>query len=307
MPDQAQSSEMLQATIQLRMFFPETVYTGEEIGVGLQNDQIIIDGDKMLRYLQSALLDEKIIEIQLDNEPKKYFARLSDHPPSADEIDEESNDIEENTPYKIGDYLFKMNHLISLPVEPGMGNPTLRRSGTIVLRVFTDTYTVEFGTFYENIVHVDEVPMLQLSFPAIARILKEAREFRAKVSEELNLSIIIPEYKNRPEMRCSIYDISTDGMSFYMEREQRKILNVDDVIEVEIFLDNELLLTVDGTIIHMRKMRQGKIVQFICGLHLRPDTLSTIAKIESLVAKVQRAHLQEITEKSNKYGIRLII
>jgi len=316
MPDTAQTSEMMQATMQLRMFFPETIYTGEEIEAGLQKEQIIIDADKMLRYLQSALLDEKIIEIQLDNEPKKYFARLSDHPPSLEELEEEDNvedNVEDNakdtpyTPYKTGDYLHKMNRLISLPLEPGMGNPTLRRSGTIILRVLTNTYAVEFGTFYESIIHIDEVPMLQLSFPTIARTVEETREFRARVPRDLKLSLRIPKTKNRPKIDCPIHDISTAGMSFYLERDQRKMLKIDEIITAKIYLDDNPLTTITGAILHLQKMRTGKTVQFICGLHLKLDTLSTIAIIESLVAKVQRAHLQEVTQKSDKYGIRLII
>lgn len=306
MPDNKKIALVEQATVQLRMFFPDTVFTGDEITNGIQNDEIIVAPDKMLRYLQSALLDEKIVEIKLDNAPKTYFARLHDHPPSPDELELETEEIED-VPYTKGDYLHKLNHLISLPLEPGMGNPTLRRSGTIILRVLTNNYIIEFGTFYESIVYVDEVPMLQLSFPSIGRIIKENREFRAQVPENLSLTVTVQKSKSRPKFSCLVNNVSPTGIGFSVERDQYKLLKVDDVIVTEIYLEKELLLTVTGAIQHLHKMRKGKTIQYICGMHLRLESLANTSIIEALVAKVQRAHLQDITHKSDRYGVQIII
>lgn len=306
MPDDKQQSLIEQATIQLRMFFPDTHFSGDEIQEGLQNDEIIVDADKMLRYLQSALLDEKVVEIKLDNGPKTYFARLHDHPPSAEEL-EAATEEEEEIPYIKGDYLHKLNHLISLPLEPGMGNPTLRRSGTIILRVLTNNYIIEFGTFYESIVYVDEVPMLKLSFPSIGRIIQEYREFRAQVPESLSLTLTIQKSKSRPKINCLINSVSPNGLGFLIDRGQYKLLKVDDVIATEIYLEGELLVTVTGAIQYLHKMRKDKTIQYICGMHLRLESITNTTIIEALVAKVQRAHLQDITKKSDRYGVQIII
>ncbi len=58
-----------------------------------------------------------------------------------------------------------MSHIVTLPLEPGLGNLHLRYSRDIILRMFTNTYAVEMATTFEDLTKVEDIPVLRLAFP----------------------------------------------------------------------------------------------------------------------------------------------
>ncbi|MGL1932403.1 MAG: PilZ domain-containing protein [Desulfotalea sp.] len=300
--------------MELRTFFPHASYTNTEVKDALRKGDIIYDQKEMVKYLLSAFVDEKIMEIELDNSRVKYYARLNDDPEGSKEVESQTDPSDNEkifnfgpNPDKPGSYLHKFTHILSLPVEPSMGNPTLRKSGTVIIRLFNSDYTIEFGTKYENIVYIDEVPMLRLSFPSIARILPDDREFRVSVADSIPISCVVNESVKWPPMQARIHDISTGGMAIIISKKIFKNFSLNDKVNGKLFWDNEYIIDVCGDVRHITKIRKNSTIEYICGVEFVIASAIERAEISSLAAKVQRAHLREIAKLSNKYGINFII
>lgn len=302
--EQPSTSQIKRALKRLQIFFPGEPYTPESVEELLAKEDVFLGLGAMLQYLQSALLDNKILEVNVDANPRTFFTRLHDAPPERDPEAEEEEGIKK--PYRENSYLENLSHVVTLPLEPGVGNFVLRQSKCIILRMFTSLYSVELGTTFQDVILINDVPMLRLNFPAIGRIVRGAREFRAKVPKRLDLQLTILPSRKRKKLDCPIQDVSNHGISFLVGRDGYKLLNIEDAIMVKIFLDGKLLVIIGGTIRHLSKMRAGKSLQFLCGIQLDLENKMLASAIESLVAQVQRAHLQEISQLSEDSGFNLI-
>jgi len=293
------SANVERALKRLQLFFPGEVYTAESVADMMEEGDVFINLPTTLQYLQSALLDKKIIEVEINTNPRVFFTRVTDFPPEPD-------NNEERIAYKPNSYLENLAYMVVLPVEPGVGNHILRNSQFIKLRIFTALFSVELGTTFQEIVYLDKVPLLRLDFPAIGRIVRGAREYRAKVPAEMDLKILIMPKRERAQIECDVNDVSNSGISFVVSREAYKSLKIDDYLTLRIYLDRKLLVSVDGHLRHMTKMRTGSTMQFICGVQLDLESRRIATAIESLVARVQRAHLQEISQIHEKTGVHVI-
>lgn len=288
---------------QLQHFFPAEPFNDEIIAEYTENGDIISDLNEILPYLQTALLDEKIIEVELDGAPRVYITRLEDSPPA--DTPEQTNGEEEEHEYQKGDYLQDLSHLVSLPLEPGLGNLSLRHSKTIMLRMFTNAYAVEFGTRFVELIKIDDIPALKLEYPQIARIVRNAREFRAKVPDSLDLILSI-DLEDDDELIFSPVDISIKGMAFSTSKDEQKTFHIDDEFSFKLYLDDELLARLNGTIKHLSKIRKETGIEYISGLQFDLESRTTASVVESIVATVQRAHLKELAALSDSSGLNLI-
>ncbi|WP_163338141.1 hypothetical protein [Desulfopila sp. IMCC35008] len=289
----------------LQMFFPDDTYTEDEIRDELDAGNIIATAAGFLPYLQTALLDEKLIEVQFDSHSRVYFGRLADDPPPPPEPVEGEEEVEEPE-YSPGEYLSTMSHVISLPVEPGLGNMHIRYSKTIVLRFFTSSYAIELGTFYQEHTKVDDQPVLKLDYPAIGRIVRGAREYTAKVPKGLDLNVKIIKREWKKPITAEISDMSASSFSFYFDKGVEELLAVDDTHKFQILLNGEIIFEIGGTIRMLAKARKQKSIENICTIQLDLSSRALAAKVESTVATVQRAHLKEVAELSEESGYDLI-
>ncbi len=294
----------------LQRFFPSEIFTDSSVTEDLENGDILNTQEDILLYLQTALLDDKPLEVELDGASIVYFSRLKDDPPELEEGDgdehtmEEGREGEEET-FKEGSYLQEKSHLITLPMEPGIGNLHLRRSGIITLRMFTKSYAVEFGTTFLELTKVEDLPVLKLEYPKIARIVRNAREFRAKVPDSLDFYATI-DVDDDSEINVNAIDISIQGMAFSFKKNEQKYFQLDDTITLKLYLEDELLARLDGSIKHRSKIRKRQGIDYICGVLFDLESRISAAVVESIVATVQRAHLRELAEKSETSGFNLI-
>ena len=286
----------------LHHFFPGEKYSPERLAEDLATGDLLNSKEAILPYLQTALLDEKVIEVQLDGMPMVYFSRLKDDI-SADEEAEGDGPQPELTE---GRYLTAMHHLITLPLEPGLGNLHLRYSRAIILRMFTNNFAVEMATTFEDLVTVDDIPVLRLSFPELARIAHNVREFRAKVPDSLHFIVALTAEDDSLELEAVPVNISIRGMAFAASKKEQRLFKVNSLYSLKFFIDDELLLRIDGTVRHLSRLRKRSGIEYICGLEFEPQTKTQAAVIESIVAMVQRAHLKELSEKSYASGVKLI-
>lgn len=299
----------------LKQYFPAESFTDASVTTALQNGDIMETEKEILPYLQSALLDEKVLEVELDGIPRVYFTRIEDDPPPPDDSEDNSEDLpqstdtdtekEEEREYIPGTYLVDHLHLITLPLEPGLGNLHLRQSRIITLRMFTKAYAVEFGTTFLDLSKVGQIPVLKLAYPDVARIVRDAREYRAKVPESQDFLATI-DIEEDEEFVVSVVNVSVQGMAFASTKKDYSRLFVDDNLTFKLYLDDELLLRITGTIKHRSKIRKDQTIEYTCGVAFDLGSRTTSAVVESIVARVQRAHLKELADLSDKSGIDLI-
>jgi len=293
----------------LALFFPEEAYsfTRQAVEDGMASGEFMVKPSQILPYIQTALLDEKILEVEMDGMTRVYFSRINDDFPELEESEDEEGEITLIEPdYAAGDYLKLMNHIITLPIEPGMGNLAIRNSKKILIRFFTSTSAIELGTFFQDMTFVREIPVLRLAFPVIGRQVRGARAFRAKIPGDMDFTIFVKGKKKRPDIHTTAIDISNDGLSFNIKKDQQVLFREDEICTIHFIITGELQVKTKGTVRHISKIREKKGIQYRCGLQLDLPTRSVAADIETIVATVQRAHLKELSDKSEESGIDLV-
>lgn len=297
----------------LHEFFPAATFSVSEVELALEKGDILTTKEAILPFLQTALFDEKVLEIELDRLPRTYFSRLKDDLPDVAEDEAaaakdaaEGAVVLEKNEYNQGDYLMVMSHIVTLPLEPGLGNLHLRHSRCIVLRMFTNTYAVELATTFEELATVGDLPVLRLAFPVLGRKIYNAREFRAKVPESLNFVVTIELDEDVSELETIPVDISIKGMAFAVSKEEQKMFAMETTHTLKLYVKDELQAVLDGTVRHLSKVRKKGGIEYVCGVEFDLATRTLAAVVESLVASVQRAHLQDLAEKSDASGINLI-
>jgi len=293
---------------QLNSYFPGQTLPDSAIEEGLAKGDILAEKDQILPFLQTALLDERVLEVELNGVPQVYFSRLKDDIPPAIETEEDAEPpLQEQAEYNQGDYLTLLSHIVTLPLEPGLGNLSLRQSRFIVLRMFINTLAVELVSTFEELTKVGDLPVLRLSFPRLARKIHNAREFRAKVPDNLEFMVGIGFDNELPELDTSPVDISIKGMAFAIGKEEQKMFRLGAQHTFKLYVQDELQAVLQGTIRHHSRVRKRIGIEYVCGVDFHLTTRTLAAALESIVASVQRAHLKDLADKSDATGINLII
>lgn len=285
----------------ITQFFPDFSYTQESLNEAIETGELFHKPADILPFLQTALMDDKFVEVELSGLTRIYFSRIYDDLPAITE--EQEDQLDEYNP---GDYLKEMTYLVTLPLEPGIGNYTIRFSEKILLRFFTSSYAVELGTYFRKLHKVNDLPVLLLDYPAIGRIVRGSREYRAKVPSSMDVKLVIIGKRNQRSITTRILNISVNGLAFSIKKKQQDFFIIDETRALEILLDDMLLLRFDGIVRHLSKIRGKKGTEFLCGIQADLASRAIAAKVEELVAIVQRAHLRELADKSKSSGIKLI-
>lgn len=292
----------------IALFFPEDAYsyTYQIVEDALDSGDLMIRPSSMLTCLQTALLDNKVLEVELDGMTRVYFSRIYDDLPDLEVIEKDGETLLKEPEYSTGDYLKQMNRIICLPLEPGMGNLHIRDAKKVMIRLFTSSSAIEFGTFFQDLAMVREIPVLCLSFPVIGRQVRGTRAFRAKVPANMDFDILVKGNKQRPNIQTKPIDISVNGMAIQIQKTEQCLFQEDEICTIHCTLDGELKVKVDGTVRHISKIREKKGIQYRFGIKFDLSSRAMAAIIESLVASAQRAHLKELSDKSEKSGITLV-
>ena len=285
----------------LNLFFGDINYSQDMLQEELDTGDVFYKPADVLPFLQTALMDEKFVEVEMSGITQVYFTKIHDHPPERAEEEEEERDK-----YNRGDYLKKMAHLITLPLEPGMGKYSIRYADRIVLRFFTSAYAVELGTFYQSQEIIEELPVLRLDYPVIGRIVRGSREYRAKVPKKMDIKVMIIGKRRKQTITTNLLNISVSGFAFAIKKEQQNDFIVDEERTMEIIINGFMELRVQATIRHISKIRGRHGTEYICGVQADLVTRALAARLEEIVAAVQRAHLRELAQLSTESGIKLV-
>lgn len=290
----------------LNIFFNDKNYTQEMLEEELDTGNIFYKPADILPFVQTALIDEKFVEVEMNGITQVYFTKIHDHPPpSQDQGDNgEADSGREN--YSPGDYLKDMSHLIALPLEPGMGNYSIRYSNRIVARFFTSAYAVEIGTFYQGQEIIDGLPVLRLDYPVIARIVRGSREFRAKVPKKMDIKLMVIGKRKQKTITSRLLNISVSGFAFAIKKEQQEHFVIDEKRSMEIVINDVMEIRLQGSVRHISKIRGKQGTEYMCGVQADLPTRAVAARLEEIVAAVQRAHLRELGDLATSSGIDLL-
>lgn len=285
----------------LKKYFPEGSFLEQSLNDDIDLSDIIYTPEGFLPYLQTALLDEKFIEVRFDDGDETYFTKIVDAP-----IVKPDEDGEEQDEYIVASYFKEMSHIISLPLEPGMGNYFIRKSEKVVFRMFTKSLAVEFGTGFLEFVRHEEIPYMHFRFPVIGRLLHGEREYRAKVPGEVNLRVVVEGKRKQADIQSKMVDISVNGMAISFPRKNRGDFFTGESRRLTILEDEEVVLSSSCNVRHLTRVRQEDSIDNICGVQFDLETRELRQAIESLVARVQRAHLKKISGLARETGYNLI-
>ncbi len=286
-------------------FFPEDNYTLEQVESEVDLGTIFVDPTRMLPYLQTALLDEQIMEVELDGMTRIYYTRLSDELPELVEQNIDGEIILTEQPYTAGEYLKAMTQLIILPLEPGIGNLHIKGTQRVVLRIFTRSGALEFGTFFQEMTQIRDMPVLRLAYPVIGRLVKGARAYRAPVPAGLKCKLVVVGINGGKDLLTRPLEISAHEIFFRIEKEDQAYFTLDEPRDIRVTFDQNHELAISGSTLQVEKIRGKKGLEYRCGIHFDLKTRSLAAEIEANVALVQRAHLKELAEKAEASGLDL--
>lgn len=294
----------------LQLYFPSSSYTKEQLDEKIDEGEILTRKDAILPYLLTALLDEKVIEVELDRIPHLYFSRLQDNSPEVvaemPQQTEPAEDDTQNPVYNPGDYLQSLDHILTLPLEPGLGSLRLRQSTSVVLRMFTNQFGIEMGTTFRDIISVHGLPVLQLDYPSILRIEPNAREFRAKVCDRLDFIVEVERQGSPLKLSTIPINVSQKGMAIALEKNIYRQLKIQDELFLKLYIDDELRARVKSTVRHLSKVRKRHGIEYCCGVEFSLTSRTITSVMESIVATTQRAHLKELTEIVTSRGIDIL-
>ncbi len=289
-------------------FFREKLPSKKHILNCYKRGDFIIDKDSILRYLQTAFIDEQICEVVIEGFTRTYLCKLwDDEPEVVEQVDEDGNITMVEAEYNPGDYLRKMDKIYISPLECGLGNFHVVFCNKLVLRLVVGTKTIELGVNFVKRDFDRKIPSLQFSFPQIGIISGEVRLYRAKVPKNFDIEVAtyVKKKKKGPQFLTRPLDISAEGISLIMNKEHMKSLEIDEKRRFEIRIPGSEPFVVTGTIRHLSKVREKSIIQYICGLKFDIESRAMAMRIEGIVATVQRSYLRELATKSEELGINL--
>lgn len=289
----------------INTFFHQDEYREDNIETGIDEGIIITDKSFIANILKGTLHDENIVEVELNKLTRVYFCRILDNPPEKNEGEEDGA----STPpvYTKGSYLNNFDCVIATPLEPGIGNflicPAQHLKAKILLRIITSRQGYEFGCFFDAKIQVGGIPVLQLSFPAIAMKIPNAREFRAKIPKTMPFTVAV-EMKERDKRFTTFpLDISAHGMVLIDPMGKYTDLKVNEQLFLNLQIAEQEPVLIVGNIKHITKLRDTKGTQHCFGVQFDLATRALASSVEGLVAAVQRVHLRELLDIADQFGI----
>ena len=288
------------------LFFPGDSYHSEDFDAAVDSGDIIIDPGKIVNLLQSALHDEAIIEVELDELTRIFFCRILDHTPELEEVETDGVVMLVEPEYTKAEYLGEQDHVVITPLEPSIGNFLISTVHRVLLRILSSKCAFELGCFFVQKIRVRGMPVLQCSFPKVVRQVKGARAYRAKIPKEMELLVHVKRQgKREPFATCPI-DISVEGMLLVDPSGKYTTLQEEEKIRLELYWPKGRSLKVSARIIHVSQLRDKEGIQYCCGIQFDLATRSLARNIELLVAGVQRRRLRELSDISDEFGVDFV-
>lgn len=280
-------------------YFPDCRFQCDPLKLELADGgEILSSPEQIVRYMQTILFEEHLLELQLDQSTRIFFAKIVDDHPGREEYCSNDELIIVDPHYTPGSYLKAADSIVITPLTPGIGNVAIRGAKRIVCRFFSGTHAIEFGCTFRAKDLVAGMPVLRLNFPVIGRINKSYRAFRVKSISSVDAYVIISysDASGAGGQQHQMIDISAMGLGFEVPQEKAPY-EVGDFVEFLIDVPGIRQLTVRGNIRHISKVRDHRGYKNICGVQFDLKTRSLAADLEQIASAVQRLQLREMKDK----------
>ncbi len=290
-------------------YFPDTRFVDDSTTLETQDKgEVFHRKDQILPYLQTIFFEEHLLEIQVDQTTRIFFAHITDDLPELIEEEDDGELVIVEPDYEPGSYLKKFDSFLLTPLTPGIGNAQIRNSKQVVIRFFTGTIAIELGCTFKEQTVVRDIPVLRFDFPPIGRVNRQFRSFRVKAVPTIDARVCIRRVNDNgvSEQLYQIVDVSAEGLAFQMP-DDHPPFQINQTIKFSIKVSGITDLEVVANVRHITKARDKNGLKVICGVQFDLETRALAADLEKMAAAVQRLHLREIAERTaNLEGINLI-
>lgn len=290
-------------------YFPDVRFVEDSTTLETQDKgEVFYKKDQILPYLQTIFFEEHLLEIQVDQTTRIFFAHISDDLPEMVEDDQDGEIVIVEPDYESGSYLKKLDNFLLTPLTPGIGNGQIRNSKHLLIRFFTGTTAIELGCTFREQGAVRENPVLRIDFPVIGRVNRNFRSFRIKAVPTIDAKVCIRRMEDNAvsELLYQIVDVSAEGLAFQMPADHPPF-QLHQLLKFSIMVSGITDLEVVANVRHTTKARDKNGLKVICGVQFDLETRALAAELEKMAATVQRLHLREIAERTaNMDGISLI-
>lgn len=290
-------------------YFPDIRFTDTPSSLEtLDKGELFFEKKQILPYLQTMLFEEHLVEIQVDQTTRIFFAHVVDDFPDLIEEEEEDEIVIVEPDYETGSYLKRLDSFLLTPLTPGIGNGQIRNSKKLVVRFFTGTIAIEMGCTFREQANVRDIPAMRLDYPLVGRVNRDFRSFRVKAVPSIEAKVCFRRVQESgvSELLYQIVDVSADGLAFQMPADHPPFQQ-DQSIKFSVMVSGVTDLDVCGSVRHITKARDKGGLKTICGVQFDLETRSLAAELEKLAAAVQRLHLREIAERTaDLEGVNLI-
>ncbi|MBU0664496.1 MAG: PilZ domain-containing protein [Proteobacteria bacterium] len=275
----------------------------------MKDYNIITDANRIQRHLQTALLEEEVVEVQMQDRSRTFFSHMVDELPPLEEFTEEDGSVILQEPeYQEGSYLQRRELLLIAPMEPVNGNGLIRRSQQVFFRFPIGTNSLECTSRFLAIQTVRGNPFIALEFPTSCQELTQRRYYRSKLLIE-NLSKVIVHLPDKEVAICSLLDIGVNGLAFENPWPPPRLslgMHVSIQLEIPDFPSYRLSGVV-RTLINCRKKKDCHAVSCRCGIQFSVEDIQVANQPERAVAAIQRGHLRILRERADEAGIELML
>ncbi len=292
---------------EIKQFFKEKLPGKRHVLNCYRRGGFVADANSILNYLQTAFLDEQICEVVIEGFTRTYLCKIWDAEPDiVEQVDESGTIIQVESEYSPGEYLRAKDKLFISPLESGLGNFHVVFCNKLVLRIFIGNKTVELGVHFVKRNFERDIPCLQFSFPKIGLLSSGDRVYRAKVPANIEIAVSLQIKKKRGKtFQTRPQDISAEGISLIIKKKHLEFMEVDDKRRIMISIPGLEPFQVTCSICHLSKVREKRVIQYLCGLKFDLESRAMAKKVEGIVAMVQREYLKNLAAKSEELGIDL--
>ena len=288
-------------------FFHKEIISQTENAFDEDEIQVLSGKENITPYLQTALLEEHLIEVDIAHLTRDFFTLITDEDAEALDQRLESENSGMSSSLEFGDYLKESDFFLTSPLSPGMGNVSIRHYKTAVLKYYTGTQAVELGCTLREVQSATKKSCLVFNFPKIGRVIKGFRSFRVKVLSSVDAKVSILGDDGCPSFtHCQLEDLSVSGVGFLIP-EEKPALDIGQVVRVRVDIEGCGEFSINGLIRRLVPVRNGQGMNTICGLQFDLETGAMAKTVELMVTAVQRLHLRELADKmSGMSGVRII-
>jgi hypothetical protein len=187
------------------------------------------------------------------------------------------------------------------------GNLLIRQSRFVVLEFYTGTTSVELATNFIKIVQKRGEQAVQCAFPALARITRNARPFRAKTHKDYQIFVRITHGpKEFQGEEFSLIDLSARGLSFGSEF-PLEAFALRSHLTVVVDCRSSEAIAIRAVVRHLARVRKNNKVTYVCGIEFDLETRALAAMIEQKFTVLQRTFIRALREETEGLGVVLTL